>query len=63
MATKYGHQQSSNGVHSFGPTPVSDGPAPRAYSPVNVLGRVIGDATAFRAVRDGAPVRIIRAEA
>ena len=44
----------------FGPTPVSDGPAPRAYSPVNVLGRVIGDATAFRGVRDGAPVRISR---
>jgi len=47
----------------FGPTTVSDGPAPRAYSPVNVLGRVIGDATAFRGVRDGMPVRIIRAEA
>ena len=44
----------------FGPTPVSDGPAPRAYSPVNVLGRVIGDATAFRALRDGARVRIAR---
>ncbi|MCU0503461.1 MAG: cyclophilin-like fold protein, partial [Anaerolineae bacterium] len=37
----------------FGPTPASDGPAPRADSPVNVLGRVIGDATAFRGVRDG----------
>jgi uncharacterized protein len=44
----------------FGPTPVSDGPAPRAYSPVNVLGRVIGDATALCAVRDGAQVRIAR---
>jgi hypothetical protein len=46
----------------FGPTPASDGPTPRAYSPVNVLGRVIGDATAFRRVRDGAAVRIARVE-
>jgi uncharacterized protein len=46
----------------FGPTPVSAGPAPRAYSPVNVLGRVSDDATAFRAVRDGAAVRIVRRE-
>ena len=44
----------------FGPTPASNGPAPRAYSPVNVLGRVLGDATAFRAVRDGALVHISR---
>ena len=46
----------------FGPTPVSRGERPRAYSPVNVLGRVIGDATVFRAVPDGAVVRIERAE-
>jgi hypothetical protein len=46
----------------FGPTPASAGPAPRAYSPVNILGRVIGGATAFRAVRDGAPVRLVRDE-
>lgn len=46
----------------FGPTPVSVGPAPRAYSPVNILGRVIGDATAFRAVADGAMVRLTRGE-
>ena len=42
----------------FGPTPVSTDERPRAYSPVNVIGRVLGDATAFRAVRDGAAVRI-----
>jgi hypothetical protein len=46
----------------FGPTPVSTGPQPRAYSPVNILGRVLGDATRLRAVRDGAWVRITRAE-
>jgi uncharacterized protein len=38
----------------FGPPPVSGGSAPRACSPVNVLGRVIGNASARRAVRDGA---------
>ncbi len=46
----------------FGPTPASSGPAPRAYSPVNILGRVIGDATAFRSVADGAAVRLTRGE-
>jgi hypothetical protein len=46
----------------FGPTPVSVDERPRAYSPVNVLGRVIGDATQFRAVRDGEQVRLSRAE-
>jgi hypothetical protein len=46
----------------FGPTPVSTGSEPRAYSPVNILGRVVGDATRFRAVRDGDLVTIERAE-
>jgi hypothetical protein len=44
----------------FGPTPVSNDERPRAYSPVNVLGRVQGDATRFRAVRGGQKVRITR---
>ncbi len=42
----------------FGPTPVSQGSAPRAASPVNPLGVVDGDATAFKAVRNGEKVRI-----
>jgi hypothetical protein len=46
----------------FGPTPASRGNEPRAYSPVNVLGRISGDATAFRAVPSGAAVHIGRAE-
>jgi hypothetical protein len=46
----------------FGPTPVSTAERPRAYSPVNSLGRVIGDATQFRTVQDGARVKITRAE-
>lgn len=45
----------------FGPTPASDGPQPRAYSPVNILGRVRGDATQLRTVPDGATIRIARA--
>jgi hypothetical protein len=46
----------------FGPTPASTDERPRAYSPVNILGRVLGDATAFGVVRDGQAVRIERAE-
>ena len=42
----------------FGPTPVSTDERPRAYSPVNVIGRVQGDATLFRSIRSGAVVRI-----
>jgi hypothetical protein len=45
----------------FGPTPVSPGEAPRAASPVNVFGKVEGDATIFRQVAGGARVVITRA--
>lgn len=31
----------------FGPTPVSTDSRPRAYSPVNVFGRIVGDASRF----------------
>jgi len=37
----------------FGPTPVSTDERPRAYSPVNILGRVTGDAAQFRQVKNG----------
>ena len=47
----------------FGPTPVSTDERPKAYSPVNILGEVLGDATAFRVVRDGATVQLSRADA
>jgi hypothetical protein len=40
----------------FGPTPASTGDEPRAASPVNILGRVLGDATQLRRVRSGARV-------
>ena len=45
----------------FGPTPASTDDRPRAYSPVNVVGRVVGDATAARGIRDGMRVRVERA--
>ena len=44
----------------FGPTPVSQNDMPRAYSPVNILGQVVGDATLFRKVKNGEVVRIER---
>jgi len=46
----------------FGPTPVSTGDQPRAYSPVNVFGRVLGDAKQFKAVPGGAKIKISRSE-
>jgi len=42
----------------FGPTPASSGATPRAASPVNLLGRVLGDAKELRKVRDGETVRL-----
>ncbi len=42
----------------FGPTPVSTGSEPRAYSPVNVFGRITGDTESLKTVRDGAPIRV-----
>src|SRR5499426_2931556 len=45
----------------FGPTPASQGPEIRPASPVNVFGRVVGDATIFKKVRSGTTVRVDRA--
>lgn len=45
----------------FGPTPASHGSEIRPASPVNVFGRVSGDATAFKAVRSGTTVKVERA--
>jgi len=44
----------------FGPTPVSTGANPKAYSPVNVFGRVSGDASVLKQVSQGTPVRVER---
>ena len=42
----------------FGPTPASHGDEIRPASPVNVVGRVAGDATIFKRVRSGARVAV-----
>jgi hypothetical protein len=44
----------------FGPTPASQGNEIRPASPVNVVGRVTGDATTFKRVKSGARVVIER---
>jgi hypothetical protein len=46
----------------FGPTPVSRGNQPRAYSPVNVFGHVVGDARQFKAIAGGAKISITSAD-
>ncbi len=42
----------------FGPTPVSRGSEPRAYSPVNVFGRLLGDLTPLRGMGSGVSIRV-----
>lgn len=42
----------------FGPTPMSQGDEIRPASAVNLVGRVLGDAKAFKSVRDGDPVEL-----
>ena len=46
----------------FGPTPASRGNEIRPASPVNVFGKVDGDATAFTRVRSGETVVLERVE-
>jgi len=42
----------------FGPTPVSKSEKPRAYSPVNVFARIVGDARIFSRVKDGEKIML-----
>jgi hypothetical protein len=46
----------------FGPTPVSKGGEPRAYSPVNILGKIEGDLSGLKAIQQGAKVHLQKAE-
>jgi hypothetical protein len=46
----------------YGPTPASRDQRPRAYSPVNVCGRLLGDAALLRSTRSGARVHIVLAD-
>ncbi len=45
----------------FGRTPVSTSELPRAYSPVNVFGRILGDATELKGVPSGASITVSQA--
>ncbi len=35
----------------FGTTPISKGPKPRAYSPVNVFGKIMGDLSLLKTIK------------
>ena len=47
----------------FGPTPVSTDETPRAYSPVNIFGRLLDDPSQLKAVADGADIRVVAKDA
>ena len=42
----------------FGPTPVSESEKPRAYSPVNLFARVVGDARILKRVQEGETIGV-----
>jgi len=46
----------------FGPTPASEGDEIRPASAVTIFGRILGDATAFKSVKDRAQVTVRRSE-
>jgi hypothetical protein len=46
----------------FGPTPVSIGEEPRAYTDVNPFGQIQGDPTVLTSVQNGEPVRVSKFE-
>jgi uncharacterized protein len=45
----------------FGPTPVSNGEKPRAYSPVNILGKIEDDLSGLKDVEQGDVVQLQKA--
>lgn len=45
----------------FGRTPSSSGDKPAAASPVNVFGKITGDATAFKNTKNGETIRVEKA--
>ena len=46
----------------FGPTPVSTDDRPRAYSPVNIIGEVLGDLSQLKEITNGEQVRVHAAD-
>ena len=45
----------------FGPTPVSTSDIPKAYSPVNQFGKIIGDASVLKQVSNGDTIKVLKA--
>lgn len=45
----------------FGPTPVSQGDQPRAYSPVNILGNIEGDVSGLKSVKQRTAIKLQKA--
>jgi len=46
----------------FGPTPVSTDDRPRAYSPVNIIGNVLGEYSLLKEIQNGEQVKIMAVE-
>lgn len=44
----------------FGPTPISQGSKPEAYSKVNVIGKIEGDIDLLKNVREGDQLKIVQ---
>jgi hypothetical protein len=42
----------------FGPTPVSDCEKPKAYSPVNLFAKIIGDVKLLKNIKEGEVIRV-----
>ena len=42
----------------FGPTPVSDSQKPRAYSPVNIIGKIHGDLEDLKTIAHGEKITV-----
>jgi len=42
----------------FGPTPISKGALPRAYSPCNIVGRIEGELAGLKHVEDGCKLEL-----
>ncbi|MGC8993696.1 MAG: cyclophilin-like fold protein [Candidatus Aenigmatarchaeota archaeon] len=44
----------------FGKTPASTNDKPKAYSPVNVIGKILGKVEILKKVKDGEKIRILK---